>query len=379
MLPHPVHLTRVTQNRTSSLNPPSLISIAFNKMPTGQTDTNHKTRVLTCSLCASPTEVAYSVLRDRLFDGKGEWSIARCTSPACGLMCLDPQPTAAQLASAYQTYYTHVTREEDSLMRRFYLRLRAGYLASRFYYNHEHTSIWWMTAGRIFGLAPHRGAAFDASVMWLPAKPGGRLLEIGCGAGENLAHLAQLGWQVEGIEPDPKAASVARSRGLAITEGSLNAHSFSPASFDAIVLSHVIEHLNNPLEVTRICRTLLRPGGLLVMLTPNADAFGHRRYRENWLHLDPPRHLFIFNITSIRRLAALAGFADCQCFSTLRDANWTLAGSRALRDIGRYKIGSLPLVSRLSGMYLLYIEWLRMHFNPNCGEEIVLILQQPDE
>src|SRR5574340_218691 len=167
------------------LEPKSYIQIATNKMPTGQTDTNRKARVLTCSLCASPAEVAYRALRDRLFDGEGEWSIARCISPACGLMWLDPQPTAAQLASAYQTYYTHGTREKDSPLRRLYLRLRAGYLASRFDYNREHTNGWWMTTGRILGLLPHRGAAFDASVMWLPARPGGRLLEIGCGAGEN--------------------------------------------------------------------------------------------------------------------------------------------------------------------------------------------------
>src|SRR5574340_1141638 len=204
------------------LEPKSYIQIATNKMPTGQTDTNRKARVLTCSLCASPAEVAYRALRDRLFDGEGEWSIARCISPACGLMWLDPQPTATQLAAAYQTYYTHSVRQEGSLMRQLYLRLRYGYLASRFGYGHDDTNIWWKIAGRVAGLLPHRRTAFDASVMWLPAKPGGRLLEIGCGAGENLAHLAQLGWQVEGIEPDPRAASVARSRGLAITEGGLN-------------------------------------------------------------------------------------------------------------------------------------------------------------
>lgn len=291
-------------------------------------------------------------------------------------MWLDPQPTATQLAAAYQTYYTHSARQEDSRMRQLYLRLRLGYLASRFGYGHGDTTIWWKIAGRIFGLLPHRRAAFDASVMWLPAKPGSRLLEIGCGAGENLAHLAQLGWQVEGIEPDPGAASIARGRGLTITEGCLNANSFSPESFDAIVLSHVIEHLDNPLEITNIYHTLLKPNGLLIMLTPNTDAFGHRRYRENWLHLDPPRHLFLFNKTSIHRLATLAGFADYRSFSTLRDANWTLAGSRALRDIGHYQIGNLPFVSRLLGIWLLYTEWLLMRLNPDCGEEIILIAKK---
>lgn len=345
-------------------------------MPNSSPDTDSKAGTLTCQLCASHAVVAYRALYDRLFGSKGEWSIVRCINPTCGLMWIDPQPSTAQLAVAYQTYYTHGVRQNNSPLRQFYLQLRLGYLASRFGYGHDNTNSWWKIAGSVIGLLPHRRAAFDASVMWLPVKPGGRLLEIGCGAGENLAHLAQLGWQVEGIEPDPRAASVARSRGLVISEGNLNASSFPPASFDAIVLSHVIEHLDNPLEITKICHTLLRPNGLLVMLTPNTDAFGHRRYRENWLHLDPPRHLFLFNKTSIHHLASLAGFTDYQCFSTIRDANWTLAGSRALHNIGRYQIGSLPLSARLIGMWLLYIEWLLMCFNSDCGEEIVLVAQK---
>lgn len=302
--------------------------------------------------------------------------MVRCSSPTCGLMWIDPQPSAAQLAAAYQTYYTHSVRQHNSLLRQFYLRLRLGYLASRFGYGHDNINSWWKIMGRITGLLPHRRAAFDASVMWLPAKPGGRLLEIGCGAGENLAHLAQLSWQVEGIEPDPMAASVARSRGLVISEDSLNANSFLPASFDAIVLSHVIEHLANPLEITKICRTLLKPNGLLVILTPNTDAFGHCRYCENWLHLDAPRHLFLFNKTSIHRLVTQAGFTDHKSFSTLRNANWTLGGSRALRDIGHYHMGNLPFAARLIGMWLLYVEWFHMRFNPFCGEEIVLIAKK---
>lgn len=348
----------------------------YHQMPTDPPDTNSKTCALPCNLCASHAVVAYRALHDRLFGSEGEWSIVRCINPACGLMWLDPQPSSAQLAAAYQTYYTHGVRQNNSPLRQFYLRLRLGYLASHFGYGHGNTSIWWKIMGRITGLLPHRRAAFDASVMWLPAKPGGRLLEIGCGAGENLAHLAQLGWQAEGIEPDPKAASVARSRGLMITEGSLNEGSFPLETFDAIVLSHVIEHLHNPLETTKICRTLLRPNGLLVMLTPNTDAFGHHRYHENWLHLDPPRHLFLFNKTSIHRLVTQARFTDHNSFSTLRDANWTLGGSRALRDIGHYQIGCLSFAARLPGMWLLYVEWLLMRFNPDCGEEIVLIAKK---
>ena len=112
------------------------------------------------------------------------------------------------------------------------------------------------------------------------------------------------------------------------------------------------------------------------MLTPNTDAFGHHRYHENWLHLDPPRHLFLFNNASIHRLVMQAGFTERKSFSTIRDANWTLAGSRALHGVGHYHMGNLPFIARLIGMWLLYTEWIHMRFNPFCGEEIVLIARK---
>jgi 2-polyprenyl-3-methyl-5-hydroxy-6-metoxy-1,4-benzoquinol methylase len=302
--------------------------------------------------------------------------MVRCANPSCGLFWIEPRPSAEQITQAYQTYYTHAIRRDYSFARFLYSKVRQGYLASRFGYKRPETANAWKLAGRISGCIPHRRAAFDASVMWLPGTLDGRLLEIGCGAGENLAHLKQLGWQVTGIEPDPKAAAVARSRGLTVNEVNLQDGLFAAESFDAIIMSHVIEHLDNPLEATRICHTLLRPGGLLTMLTPNTDALGHHWYREHWLHLDPPRHLNLFNAVAIGRVAAGAGFAEHQIFTVLRDANWTLAGSRALRDVGRYRIGNLPLSARLLGMLLLYVEWLWMLFDQGCGEEVVLIARK---
>jgi SAM-dependent methyltransferase len=337
------------------------------------TDEKH---ILPCMLCGSPSFIAYRSLHDRLFDSPGKWSLVRCANPSCGLLWIEPQPSAEQITRAYQDYYTHGIRRKYSFARSMYSKLRFGYLASRFGYRRSKTSFGWKCAGRIAGLIPRRRAVFDASVMWLPAKSGGRLLEIGCGAGENLAHLEKLGWQVLGVEPDPKAAAVARSRGLAVIEVILHNSLFEAESFDAIVMSHVIEHLKNPQEAINICHTLLRPGGRLVMLTPNTDALGHRWYREDWLHLDPPRHLNLFNTKSIHRLTNGAGFIDYRSFTILRDANWTLAGSRALRDAGHYQIGNLPLAARLLGLLLLYVEWLWMHCNPECGEEIVLIARK---
>jgi 2-polyprenyl-3-methyl-5-hydroxy-6-metoxy-1,4-benzoquinol methylase len=329
-----------------------------------------------CKICGSSGDRLYTSLRDRLYSAPGSWDLVRCNNPDCGLLWISPLPDTVTLAQAYTSYYTHKSRTRDSLIRLLYERLRRDYVSIRFGYQPFKIQLWEKLAGSLIALIPHRKTAWDASVMWLPSKLNGRLLEIGCGAGENLAHLEKLGWQVMGIEPDPKAAAVARNRGLMVTEIPLNDSLFAAESFDAIIMSHVIEHLNNPLEVTRICHTLLRPDGVLIMLTPNTKSLGHRWYRENWLHLDPPRHLNLFNDEAIRLLVSGAGFKNYRRFTILRDANWTLSGSRALRDVGHYQIGKLPFGYRFLGMLLLYVEWVWMFIDQNCGEEIVMIARK---
>ena len=60
------------------------------------------------------------------------------------------------------------------------------------------------------GFLPHRRIGMEAMAMWLPWRPGGRLLEIGCGNGDRLDLFQELGWKVAGIEPDPSAALLAQ-------------------------------------------------------------------------------------------------------------------------------------------------------------------------
>jgi 2-polyprenyl-3-methyl-5-hydroxy-6-metoxy-1,4-benzoquinol methylase len=209
--------------------------------------------------------------------------------------------------------------------------------------------------------------------MWLPATPGGKVLEIGCGNGNLLNHLATLGWQVQGVEPDRKAAEIATRRNLPVMCGELSKHSFAPQSFDAIIMSHVIEHIVDPITLLKICRQLLKPRGRLIILTPNLHALGHRWFGRDWLHLDPPRHLNLFTQESMTAACKMAGVLNISCQTTLRDANWTLGGSLALSCNGHYRIGKLSWPKRVAGLAMLYFEWILLLLDGSKAEELLVI------
>jgi SAM-dependent methyltransferase len=263
--------------------------------------------VRACPVCGcAERRVLYAGLRDRAFRAApGSWTLVRCQD--CRSAYLDPRPTPETIELAYRSYYTHgptsLPAEVGSLregLANDYRRARWGYAQGPA-----------IPGGRLIPrVAPSRGALVDREVRHLPAKPGGRLLDVGCGSGAFLAQMAALGWRAEGIDPDPAAVAGAREAGLEVTQGTLA--DLDPAehagAFDAITLSHVIEHLHDPAENLRRINLLLRPGGLLWIATPNLQALGLRRFGRDWLNLDPPRHLVLFTRASLERLLRDTGF-----------------------------------------------------------------------
>src|SRR5208337_943273 len=137
---------------------------------------------------------------------------------------------------------------------------------------------------------------------------GQRLLDIGCGNGDFLVNAQEAGWFVSGLEPDPEAAAVARQRGLHVTMGTVDVLANEWNSFDAITLSHVIEHVHEPNLLLQAVRRLLKPGGVAYIDTPNIDSRGAHYFGKNWRGLEPPRHLVLFNPASLIALLSALGF-----------------------------------------------------------------------
>ncbi len=148
-------------------------------------------------------------------------------------------------------------------------------------------------------------------LLALEAPGRGRLLEVGSGAGLFLRAASRDGWEPAGVELSPEGSSFARERlGLDVRTERAEAMSFAAASFDTAVMFDVIEHLFDPRAVLEATRRALRPGGLLVVTTPNFDALSRYALGVAWAVLNPFEHLYYFSETTLTALLESCGYAN---------------------------------------------------------------------
>jgi len=295
-----------------------------------------------CPLCGSTQRrLRHAALVDDSFRAAaGQWPLWRCGG--CGNAYLDPRPNRASIGLAYGRYYTHASAAGPGpasgpsvrLSWRGRLRqwLQAGHLHRRCGLPREGTALGaWLGALLLWPLRPYRHMA-DVAWRHLPGPGRGRtLLDLGCGDGGFVAQALRCGWQAQGLEPDAQAVAAARQRGLPVRQGGIERLSGQAACFDRITLSHVIEHLHDPLDVLRACRRLLKPGGQLWLATPNLDSLGHRAFGRHWRGLEAPRHLVLFHERGLAVLLRQAGFASVRRLSSAWPEPFILArASRAM-------------------------------------------------
>ena len=330
-----------------------------------------------CYVCGSGSEPLYSDLEDRLFDAPGTWNMRICKSPRCGLIWLDPMPVEEDIHMAYRNYYTHGATSSPAKpqgMTRLYEGIKAEYWARYYGYERPSTRAWSRIRAHLLALYPGRTDYAGFEVMYLPARRGGRLLDVGCGSGVFLKRMAALGWDVQGVEVDEVAASRARGAGLSVFHGAVEKAPFGDESFDAITMSHVLEHIHRPLDVLRAARRLVKPGGTLSIVTPNSRSWAHRLYGKHCLHLDPPRHLHVFSMPALLDLLGHAGFGSINARTTSHAAHGMFLASRSIQRTGRYRLDTPARLREdiwSRGMEL--VEWILLKVKPDAGEEIVCI------
>jgi 2-polyprenyl-3-methyl-5-hydroxy-6-metoxy-1,4-benzoquinol methylase len=145
------------------------------------------------------------------------------------------------------------------------------------------------------------------------------------------------------------------------------------ALFDVITMSHVIEHVHDPVALLKECHRILKPGGSLIAVTPNANAYGHHRFRSNWMPLEPPRHLHLFSPPTLRQIARLAGFRQQECWTTAAKAQFFYEASRDIERLGHHDVNAHPGILR--GLLALAFQFRAMAVHAlrkDSGDECVL-------
>ena len=272
-----------------------------------------------CNLCKSQGEYIYKSLKDRIFNTPGDWNLKKCSNPECEFIWLDPMPVEKDIYLAYKSYFTHSKRE----LKRNSFKSNLLTIVRRTFFI-------------LTGAYSLRKVGFEYNKMYLPTNSKGRLLEVGCGDGYRLARMRGFGWKVEGQEVDSLAAQVtSKSYGIKVHIGKLEDIKLPSNTYDCIIMVHVIEHVHDLYSILKECYRILKPKGTLVFLTPNINSYGHNKFKVNWLHLDPPRHLYLFSPKSMKNLLDKFEFKSYEIFTTPLNAHSSYSGSKKITKTGK--------------------------------------------
>lgn len=223
-----------------------------------------------CVLCSGETEARISI---RANSGGFPFSYLECQG--CGLVFLSPRPEKKEILQFYeQDYYGEGLQKFHSWLE-----------APRLFFA-------WNRIRRVKKLLPHPGKALD----------------IGCGQGTFLQLLKKEGWECYGTELTEESAARASRKGISVSVGEIDENRFGPHSFDLITLWHVLEHLPEPPKTLKTLTHLLKKGGILAISTPNIDSLQAKIGRDQWFHLDPPRHLFLYSPRTLEQMIESFGF-----------------------------------------------------------------------
>ncbi len=123
--------------------------------------------------------------------------------------------------------------------------------------------------------------------------PKGRILELGCGMGHLLTWLAG-NYQVVGCDINLWAVAQARENvpgGQFLLLSGDECYAFGDEAFDILIAKHVVEHLHQPEQAIAEMSRVLKPGGLLVLATPNLSSPMRKRKGEAWIGYKDPTHI----------------------------------------------------------------------------------------
>lgn len=251
-----------------------------------------------CRICANGTDNRIFLCKEKMFGWGGAFTYFQCANCGCLQIAEVPDDLGKFYPSNYFSFRTPTVPNQGCKSRLAGIRDLStitnkgfvGKLLGRFYPQQDDRIV---PLGRV------------------PLRRDSEVLDVGCGNGALLSILHRAGLRhLKGIDPF-LSGDQEPIPGLHLCKQSLD---MVEEKFDVIVFNHVFEHIQDGLKTLRLCRERLTPRGKVLLRFPTADSEAWEQYRENWVQLDAPRHLFLYSRKSFDLIAANAGLKIEQWF-----------------------------------------------------------------
>ncbi len=242
----------------------------------------------TCRICGKSGRFPRYHVQEMMYGFRDEFPYFQCSE--CG--CLQIERIPLDMARYYPDHYAAFEKPERRAGWQRYLKQCRNRYAL---FNRP------LPGGLLYKWFPHLPLR---SLLDIEPHQDWRILDVGCGGGELLMQLDDVGFSdLTGVDPyldragkAPGCAKLIRGEVTDLEE-----------KWDLVMFHHSFEHISNPRDTLNHVSACLRVGGWCLIRIPTVSSFAWETYRENWVQLDAPRHFYLHSKKSMRLLGDEAG------------------------------------------------------------------------
>jgi 2-polyprenyl-3-methyl-5-hydroxy-6-metoxy-1,4-benzoquinol methylase len=258
-----------------------------------------------CCICEEENTEPVAVGEDFEYQSSSDTFVAvRCLN--CRLIYLNPRPSMADITTIYPNNYHAFNFSEERFGLVYSVRKK-------------------LEASRVLSWCRDLGET-------------ARIIDVGCGDGFHLRLLREFGnqgWKLEGVDSDVRAVKAAQRHKIDVHLGSVENLNLPQDSYDLALMIQTIEHVADPPAVLRAVRSLLRPGGSLIIVTDNTDSLDFKIFKKrHWGGYHFPRHWNLFNRHTMTLLAEKVGMEVVEITTAVSPVNWVYSVRNFMVDMG---------------------------------------------
>jgi SAM-dependent methyltransferase len=251
--------------------------------------------LMICKICNSEIDAAPFEVKEMMFGFKTVHRYYECGT--CEALQIETVP--ADLGKYYpENYYSFKQYPDASIDTTWLRKVKSGHLL--------------YGKNKIAGSLLSIGYKIPEHIPWLKIAGVGyddAILDVGSGNGDILVKYCKAGFtNLQGIDPFLKQEFVAANGKLKLLRKSIFDKQELDA-YDLVMLNHSFEHMDAPQAIFQRLSELVKPGKILLIRTPVNKSFASEKYKEDWVDMDPPRHLVVHSHKSIQLLAEKNGFS----------------------------------------------------------------------